>query len=244
VVVSAGVQRMVIDAGAAEACAGDMKGLLESKTPDPFAGYDGMGGMTKESASEGPSVFGEVSNMQDSLKNFKPSMPQSITSPETAGFGALPTPPIPTSSFTPQRPPQRPAGGWQSVDPERGATAAPDPLKDGGWSQEPPAVSGISYGNGEGMTEEQQEEEAKREEEAKEKAEKIKEEKEAAAKAAEEKKEEQVERREAAVDAKYGRLDIPRAQVSCTCACVGMLGASWCGRCNDVVAVLRWIGVA
>ena len=225
-VVSACVQRIVIDAVAAGACAGDLKGLLESKTPDPFAGYDGMGGMTKESASEGPSVFGEVSNMQDSLKNFKPSLPKSITSPETAGFGALPTPPIPTSSFTPQRP----AGGWQSVDPERGATAAPDPLKDGGWSQEPPAVSGISQGNGEGMTEEQQEEEAKREEEAKEKAEKIKEEKEAAAKAAEEKKEEQVERREAAVDAKYGRLDIPKAQVSCACACVGMLGACRCGR--------------
>ena len=84
---------------------------------------------------------------------------------------------------------------------------------------EPPAVSGIAYGNGEGMSEEQQQEEAEREEAAKEDreaaVEKEAEQKEAEEKEAEEKKVEE----EAAIDAKYGgHLELPKAQV---CELVG-----------------------
>lgn len=97
---------------------------LTPEAPDPFAGFDGMGGMTKQKQSDGPSVSDEMKRTEGSIKGFTPSLPASIDHPDSAGFGALPPPPIPTSSFTPQQPSAAPS--YPDADPTR----APDPLRE------------------------------------------------------------------------------------------------------------------
>ena len=77
----------------------DIAGILNKKSniPDPFGGRDGMGGSKKEGTGkpqiEGPSVFDEVSRMQDAVKAVGGAgslgAPPSIEHPRSNGFGGL-----------------------------------------------------------------------------------------------------------------------------------------------------------
>ena len=135
---------------------------LENQAPDPFAGYDGMGGMTKQPHTEDPSVFGEMQKTyhKDAMKDFKPSMPPSIAHPHSSGIGGLPADVRKGLTSSPPRSYGAPAAAGESpsAEAESSPFSAPDPLQEGG--------SGIAsvYGYGEDTSAEQQEREAQQEE--------------------------------------------------------------------------------